>query len=189
MASAVLHFAAFLPSDRKAIAAGLRRRDPDLLDWLITQHEYRLYRYLLYLTGQRETAEDVFQETWVRVLDRGHQYDGRSDFGTWLFRIARNLVIDLQRRKSAEPLDEVAEPAADTPTAADAVIGDEQRAHLDRAIGEIPAVFREVLVLRFHEEMPLEAIAAFLDIPLPTVKSRLYRGLDALRTSFSGGGK
>jgi RNA polymerase sigma-70 factor (ECF subfamily) len=185
MASAVLQFAAFLPADRKAIAAGLRRRDPDLLDWLIGHYEYRLYRYLLYLTGRREMAEDIFQETWVRVLDRGHQYDGRSDFGTWLFRIGRNLVIDLQRRKSAEPLDDIAEPAG-APTAADAVIEDELRANLDQAIGRIAPVFREVLVLRFHEEMPLDAIAGLLAIPLPTVKSRLYRGLDALRASFPG---
>src|SRR5436305_10185418 len=105
MASAVLQFAAFLPADRKAIAAGLRRRDPDLLDWLIGHYQYRLFRYLLYLTGRRESAEDIFQETWVRVLDRGRQYDGKAKFETWLFAIARHLFIDLERRKRTDSLD------------------------------------------------------------------------------------
>jgi len=62
--------------DSRAVARGLRRRDPDLLDRLIEQYQYRLFRYLFYLTGSQETAEDLFQETWIRVLERGHQYDG-----------------------------------------------------------------------------------------------------------------
>src|SRR5690348_1573492 len=78
--------------ETQALARGLRRRDPDLLDRLIEQYHYRLFRYLLYLTGSREAAEDFFQETWVRVIDRGHQYNSKFKFETWLFTIARNLV-------------------------------------------------------------------------------------------------
>ena len=85
--------------ETQALARGLRRRDPDLLDRLIEQYQYRLLRYLLYLTGSREAAEDFFQETWVRVIDRGHQYNGRFKFETWLFTIARNLVIDLRAER------------------------------------------------------------------------------------------
>ena len=59
---------------------GLRRRDPDLLDALIEQYQHRLLRYLLHLTGNRAVAEDLFQETWLRVLEKGHQYDGRNRF-------------------------------------------------------------------------------------------------------------
>src|SRR6516225_11927920 len=87
--------------ETQALARGLRRRDPDLLDRLIEQYQYRLLRYLLYLTGSREAAEDFFQETWVRVIDRGHQYNGKFKFETWLFTIARNLVTDFQRRKKS----------------------------------------------------------------------------------------
>jgi RNA polymerase sigma-70 factor, ECF subfamily len=98
-------FSNSMERDTEALARGLRRRDPDLLDRLIEQYHYRLFRYLLYLTGSRETAEDFFQETWVRVIDRGHQYKAKFKFETWLFTIARNLVIDFHRRKTAESLD------------------------------------------------------------------------------------
>src|ERR1700682_1485143 len=85
--------------EAKTIARGLQKRDPDLLDLLIEQYQYRLFRYLVYVTGNKERAEDFFQETWIRVLERGHQYDGKSKFEAWLFAIARHLVIDWQRSK------------------------------------------------------------------------------------------
>lgn len=88
--------------ERRALAEALRGRDPELLERLIDQYHYRLYRYLIYLTGNPEIAEDLFQETWVRVLERGHQYDGRSKFDTWLFSISRHLVIDRLRSKKTQ---------------------------------------------------------------------------------------
>ena len=72
--------------------------DPELLDRLIEEYQHRLLRYLLFLCSNREVAEDLFQETWIRVLVRGAQFNGRSRFDTWLFTIARNLVIDLSRK-------------------------------------------------------------------------------------------
>jgi RNA polymerase sigma-70 factor (ECF subfamily) len=65
-----------------------------LLDRLIEQYQHRLLRYLVYLAGNRELAEDLFQETWIRVLERGHQSDGKHEFITWLYAVARNLTID-----------------------------------------------------------------------------------------------
>ncbi|PYX60050.1 MAG: hypothetical protein DMG73_07240 [Acidobacteria bacterium] len=93
-------YANAMESDTSAIARGLRRRDPDLLDRLIEQYQHRLLRYLVYLSGNRELAEDLFQETWIRVLERGHQYDGKHEFSTWLYAVARNLTIDYLRKKS-----------------------------------------------------------------------------------------
>ncbi len=85
--------------ENAAIARGLKRKDPELLDQLIETYQHRLLRYLLFLTGKREVAEDLFQETWMRVLLRGAQYNGKARFDTWLFTIARNLVIDLSRKR------------------------------------------------------------------------------------------
>ncbi len=81
------------------IARGLRERDSDLLADLVARYQHRLVRYLLYLTGRREYAGDLAQETWVRVLQRGSQYNGRQRFDPWLFAIARNLAIDYLRKK------------------------------------------------------------------------------------------
>ena len=59
----------------------------------------------MFLAGNRELAEDLFQETWIRVLERGHQYDGKHEFSTWLYAVARNLTIDYLRKKTPVSLD------------------------------------------------------------------------------------
>ena len=174
--------------DRRALARGLRRRDPELLDVLIGRYQYRLFRYLTYICGNRETAEDLFQETWVRVLDRGHQYDGKSKFETWLFSIARHLVIDLHRRKRPQSLDALTE-AEENPiqllavglSALDLAAASEEQAGLLESLNQLPVILREVLLLRFQEDLKLEEIAAVLGVPMGTVKSRLYRALEQLR--------
>ena len=191
----IVLFSTQMADDNKALAVGLKRRDPDLLDELIERYQYRLFRYLLYLTSSRERAEDFFQETWIRVLERGHQYDGRYRFEAWLFRIARNLVIDWQRQRKMQSLDALLDPEEGTPVEFAAenqpsplhqVLTAEEKSGVHASLGRIPAVYREVLVLRFQEELGLEEIAGVLAAPLSTVKSRLYRGLEALRGAIEG---
>jgi len=182
--------------DNSALAAGLRRRDPELLDRLIEQFQHRLYRYLIFLTGDRALAEDLFQETWVRVLERGHQYDRKSKFESWLFAIARNLVIDVSRRKKIRSLEELGNPESDQPyeppdersaSVLQMMVTRENEQAVQLSLFKIPAYYREVLLLRFHEELGLEEIAAVLATPLSTVKSRLYRGLAALKSELPQG--
>ncbi|HVH86685.1 MAG TPA: RNA polymerase sigma factor [Terriglobales bacterium] len=177
------------------IARGLRLRDPELLDRLIERYQHRLLRYLVFLTGNRELAEDIFQETWIRVMERGKQYNGKSKFDTWLFAIARHLVIDWSRKKTTTSLEALQEQygnehSFDVPTNAaspfDAVTDRENRENVQAALARLDSLHREVLVLRFHEELSLEEIATVTNAPLSTVKSRLYRGLAALKPSFSG---
>jgi RNA polymerase sigma-70 factor (ECF subfamily) len=173
-----------------AIAKGLKRNDPELLDQLIETYQHRLLRYLLFLTGKREVAEDLFQETWMRVLLRGAQYNGKARFDTWLFTIARNLVIDLSRKRHMASLDEMSEGgederpfevAIDGPSPFEQFATREDRAEVAEVLLKLEPNYREVLMLRFHEEMSLEEIASVTHAPLSTVKSRLYRGLAALK--------
>jgi RNA polymerase sigma-70 factor (ECF subfamily) len=177
--------------DLKALAAGLRRRDPQVIDRLIEQYQYRLFRYLVYLTASRERAEDFFQETWIRVIERGYQYDGQSKFETWLFSIARHLVIDWQRQKKARGLDSPLEPEtgaplefadSGSPSPLSLVLTQEEASVVQTSLERVPVIHREVLLLRFQEDMPLADIASVLGVPLATVKSRLYRGLESLRS-------
>jgi RNA polymerase sigma-70 factor, ECF subfamily len=191
MGDAICLFALTMEPETRTLARGLRARDPELLDSLIAQYEYRLYRYLLYLTANPETARELFQETWLRVLARGHQYDGESRFEAWLFSIARHLVIDASRRRPTESLDELLdptesrqgwEPEAPETSSPAAMFGRREDAkRLGSTLGRLPAVYREVVLLRFQEEMSLEEIATVVKVPLSTVKSRLYRGLSAAR--------
>ena len=108
-----------------AVSEGLKRQDAGLLDQLITRYQHRLMRYLLYLCGNREMAEDLFQEVWMRVLVRGAQFNGRARFDTWLFTIARNLVIDQRRKKTMSSLDELFDGGEDDRPMSFEVAGDE----------------------------------------------------------------
>lgn len=92
-------------AENMAVAQGLKRHDAELLDRLIVQYQHRLLRYLLFLTGDREMADDLFQETWMRVLTRGSQYNGAARFDTWLFTVARNMLIDLRRKRTMVSLE------------------------------------------------------------------------------------
>jgi RNA polymerase sigma-70 factor (ECF subfamily) len=182
--------AAQVQSENAAIAQGLKKRNPELLDQLIELYQHRLLRYLLFLTGKREVAEDLFQETWMRVLLRGSQYNGRARFDTWLFTIARNLVIDLSRKRTMASLDEMSEGGEDDrpfeiampgPTPLDQFQSRENSAEVSEVLLKLDSTYREVLVLRFYEELSLDEIANVTRAPLSTVKSRLYRGLAALK--------
>jgi len=179
--------------ENAAIARGLKRQDPELLDQLIDTYQHRLMRYLMFLTGKRETAEDLFQEVWIRVLRRGSQYNGKARFDTWIFTIARNLVIDLSRKRTMASLDEMREGGEDdrpfeiaeeSPSPLDRYEFKENAAELAEVLRGLEPNYREVLTLRFHEEMSLDQIATLTCAPLSTVKSRLYRGLAALRPAL-----
>jgi RNA polymerase sigma-70 factor (ECF subfamily) len=176
-----------------AVSAGLKRQDAGLLDELIVRYQHRLMRYLLYLTSNREMAEDLFQEVWMRVLVRGAQFNGQARFDTWLFTIARNLVIDQRRKRTMSSLDELFEGkndddrpmsfevADDDPTPFDSFSNLEDRERIAAALLQMDTLYREVLVLRFHEELSLEEIAKVTRAPLSTVKSRLYRGMAIIK--------
>ena len=99
--------------ENAAIARGLKRQDPELLDQLIETYQHRLMRYLMFLTNKREVAEDLFQEVWIRVLRRGSQYNGKARFDTWIFTIARNLVIDVRRKRTMASLEEMCDTGDD----------------------------------------------------------------------------
>src|SRR3954451_21491027 len=176
-----------------AIAAGLKHQEAGLLDELIVRYQHRLLRYLLFLTSSRELAEDLFQEVWMRVLVRGGQFNGKARFDTWLFTIARNLVIDYRRKRTLSSLDELFEGSSEDdrpmsfevsdtqPTPFDNFASLQDRQRVAEALLQVDTLYREVLVLRFHEEMSLQEIATVTRAPLSTVKSRLYRGLAAIK--------
>src|SRR5271170_4065852 len=86
--------------------AQLRRGDLDALSTLLTRYQNRLYRYLLRMVRQPAEAEDLFQQTWLRVAEKIHSYDQRRNFDAWLFTLARNLAIDHLRRVRPQSLDE-----------------------------------------------------------------------------------
>jgi RNA polymerase sigma-70 factor, ECF subfamily len=195
MASLVYCVTSGTPDESLEIAAGLRRRDPDLLERLIEQHQHRLFRYLVSLTGDRALAADLFQETWLRVLERGHRYDGRARFVAWLLTVARNLALDVLRARRSISLDALMSGAGDEPPLQpedrgpdpyELLASRQQEERLATFLSCLPPHYREALVLRFHEGLSLDEIAAITNAPLSTVKSRIARGLQAFGARLRG---
>src|SRR5438270_9187707 len=178
------------------IARGLRERDMELLADLVERCQHRLVRYLLYLTGRRDYAEDLAQETWVRVLQRGSQYNGLQGFDPWLFAIARNLAIDYLRKKLIavqtvslpNDRDEMLLLPSSGPSPFEAAARSEDAMRLAGQLQILSPLYREALLLRFQEELSLAEIAQVVGAPVTTVTSRIYRGLAALRSAFEEGG-
>jgi RNA polymerase sigma-70 factor, ECF subfamily len=178
------------------IARGLRERDMELLADLVERCQHRVVRYLLYLTGSREYAEDLAQETWIRVLQRGSQYNGRQRFDPWLFAIARNLAIDYLRKKQKaveaaslpDDGEEILLVSSSGPSPFEAAARSEDAIRLAGQLQILSPLYREALLLRFQEDLSLAEIAQVLGAPVTTVTSRIYRGLAALRSAFEEGG-
>jgi RNA polymerase sigma-70 factor, ECF subfamily len=170
----------------------LRNGDPQAIATLMARYQHRLFRYLLRMVSETGTAEDLFQQTWLRIIERTRSYDAQRSFEGWLFAVAHNLAIDYLRRRKPESLDE-ALPSGETqsdkihsinPGALEQLLTRERSGIVLEAVSELHVSFREVITLRFEEEMKLEEIANVLSLPVGTVKTRLHRGLRALRQSL-----
>jgi RNA polymerase sigma-70 factor (ECF subfamily) len=189
-------------TDTQRIARGLRQRDVALLHALVVEYQFRLVRYLIYLLGRRDSVDDLVQETWLRVLERGRSYDGHSRFEPWLFAIARNLTIDHLRQRrifSLDSKDDASDPhpshspeqdrkplslASHDPSPFELAARTEDAQRLAHTLETLEPIYREALVLRFQEELSLQEIATVVGVPLTTVSSRIYRGLAALRAQL-----
>jgi RNA polymerase sigma-70 factor (ECF subfamily) len=184
-----------LTTDTQRIARGLRQRDIALLHDLVEQYQFRLVRYLIYLLGRRDFVDDLVQETWLRVLERGRSYDGRCRFEPWLFTIARNLTIDHLRKRSIFSLDSSDDPeqdrehpslASSDPSPFELAARTEEAHRIAHTLESLEPIYREALVLRFQEELSLQEMSAVMGVPLTTVSSRIYRGLATLRAQMEG---
>jgi RNA polymerase sigma-70 factor, ECF subfamily len=175
-----------------ADVARLRRGDLNALSELIARYQNRLYRYLLRIVRQPSEAEDLFQQTWLKVVEKVGSFDVNRNFDAWLFTLARNLAIDHLRRARPQSLDEPVADDWDCTTLADRIpsrddtpldnaLAVERRTHIDEAMGALPMIYREAISLRFEDGMKIEEIAQIIEVPVSTVKSRLRRSLEQLR--------
>jgi RNA polymerase sigma-70 factor (ECF subfamily) len=188
-----------LTTNTQRIARGLRHRDVALLHELVEQYQFRLVRYLIYLLGRRDSVDDLVQETWLRVLERGGSYNGRSRFEPWLFAIARNLTMDHLRKRRIFSLDSSPDSsdhpeqdrkplylASTAPSPFELAARTEDAQRLALTLETLEPIYREALVLRFQEDLSLQEMATVIGVPLTTVSSRIYRGLAALRAQLEG---
>ncbi len=187
------------PTDEDLLVA-LRGGHSESLGVLVARWELPLLRFVSRLVDRPDDARDVCQETFLRILDKADAFRDGARFSTWMYQIALNLCRDQTRRKRRwgrlvitptaveddDPPREHAAPATVATNPAAALEDTERRGAVRRALSGLPREQREVLLLKEYEGLKFREIAEVLGVPESTVKSRMYAGLDAMRTSLLG---
>lgn len=166
-----------------------RRGEPDARESLAREAVRPAFLFALQLLGDGEDARDVAQEAVMRLLRTLDRFDAARPMRPWLFRIVRNVAIDLQRSRRVRPtqsLTEIAEKRPDrlvdgSPGPFDHAERRELQERIWAALDTLPSEHREILVLRDYQDLSYAEIAMTLEIPLGTVMSRLHRARRQLR--------
>lgn len=166
---------------------------------LLSRHRKPVFNFILRFIGERETAEDLLQETFMRVIKGADAYKRQAKFTTWLYTIARNLCVDQTRRRKHRrhaSLDAPMSASEDSGTLLDVIPSSEMASDrksvnkqlhetMQRAIGGLSDEQREVFLMREFLDMPFKQIAEVVGVPENTVKSRMRYALDRLREALS----
>jgi RNA polymerase sigma-70 factor, ECF subfamily len=180
--------------------AAYQRGDVNAFAELVARHEKPLWHFLRRIVGDSSAAEDLLQETFLRVVHGAAAWQANAKFSTWLYTIARNLCIDharkLQHRRAlsldgqASGPEEADSRLHEQVSSADrgaerSALNRELAARLERAIAALPGAQREVFVMREVLDLPFAEIAAAVGVSEPTVKSRMRYALERLRSELS----
>lgn len=169
------------------LAASAQRGDVRAYGELVERYQRLVFRVIWSRSGAgQHDVEDLAQETFVKAWERLETYDPSRPFKAWIARIAGNTAIDRHRSDSRQPrtsdLEDVsAVLASGEPGPAATAISRESRRALLSRLKELPDHYREVVVLRFIEDLSYEEIAEMLDMPLGSVKTRIFRGRELLK--------
>jgi RNA polymerase sigma-70 factor (ECF subfamily) len=171
--------AVFTDSDR---GAGIKRRDRAAWDELVNDQHARIFNLHLRLTGDRETAADLTQESFVAAYQSAHTYAGRARPETWLYGVALNCNRNWRRKSGwQEPPDQLSEELVDPqPSAEDLAQLREQSDLICGAVQRLPEVYRRVVALRYFAGVTAAEIAAGDGVDAGTVRWRLHRALQKL---------
>jgi RNA polymerase sigma-70 factor (ECF subfamily) len=162
-----------------AVAAG----DETALAELCRRYERPLYQFLYRHTLGRD-VEDIFQETWLRIVRASPRFDRRRRFSTWMFQIAVNLCRDWRRREPPAPVDPAS--AEKPPACSDGPKRVEAALDAERLLAALPEPQRSVVVLRYYHDLGEAEVAEILGCPRGTVKSRLHHAMARLAALAAG---
>lgn len=175
----------------EAIVARLAVGNTEAFSVLVARYRRRVYAVLVRATGRPQDADDLFQETWIRVARGAAGFDPMRKFSSWVARIATNVAIDWMRAAATRGAvrvsvgaDAAEDARSDTPNAAEAMVIDVERRRLAAALASLPERMREAVLLRYFDGLSEHAMSAQLGIPQGTVKSRLSNAVTSLRRAL-----
>ena len=161
-----------------------QNREAEAFAPLMNMYKQQLFSYLIKRTGNRETAEDLFQEILIKIWRNLPKYQKKEKFGSWIFSIAHNLTVDSFRKKKVRSIisqTEDLEEMRHTDNPLEKVEKDEQRKMLSNALLQLSEKQKEVFLLRQHGEMTFKEIAAFTNQPINTVLSHMNYAVKKLK--------
>ena len=183
-------------TDLELVEAARQNQDKRAFAILLQRYQRPLYNYILRMIGQAAEAEELFQETFLRIYQNLEHFRGGASFSPWAYRIAHNICIDALRSprkrlftsldaeygESNQSLEDVLEGRSPNPE--DELYRQQLAFHIQEAVEKLPVAIRSVFVLYQYQHLPYEQIAETLSIPLGTVKSRMHTALRKLSHSL-----
>ena len=160
------------------LAEGIKNGDARVAGELMEMYQNTLFGYIYQLMLNYQAAEDIFQETWLKVIEKIEQFNPKYNFKNWLFTIARNLCLDSLRKikKRRWKMSYFKENSFHLPNESEV-----EKEKIDKVLAALPLPFREVIILRFFYQCQIKEMAEMLRIRQGTVKSRLHKGLKAMK--------
>jgi RNA polymerase sigma-70 factor (ECF subfamily) len=176
----------------------IKKGDQQAFVEIVNQYKDKLYNVAYRMLSNRQEAEDVVQETFLRMYSNIRQYDDSYRLSTWIYRITTNLCIDRLRKKKVaiDSLDEEFTEqegnslynrlSSSEPTPEEVTLLQETQSIVQHAIDQLPPTYRAAILLKYIHDLSLQEISEILQIPVPTVKTRLHRGREALKAVLVG---
>lgn len=165
--------------DEELMAIFVLNRNMDAFEVLLDRHKTPLFNYIKKLVGDFHKAEDLLQETFLKIIKNRLYFNGNSSFSTWTYSIATNLCKDEWRKNIIRQKDLVGDgyPINQQPSPESSIIEKNIEEKINAIICLLPQKLRAVYVLASYEDFSYEMISEILDIPVGTVKSRMHNAL------------
>jgi len=182
----------YIVADDRELVRLVLDGDDEAFEHLFDRYRDAIRRlFVQRLGGEADDADDLLQETFIKVYLNLHRYDDGYTFGQWLYTIARNTFIDFSRKRQSDlSIDErFSSPAATTPTPEESIINSQQRTQIERYLDALPEQYKQLFRLRFMDEYSYEEIAEKLHLPMGTVKTQIHRARERMCRMITEGDK
>ena len=178
----------YIIADDRRLVELVLEGDHDAFEHLFNRYREAIRRLFIQRLGTAADADDLLQETFLKIYLNIHRYDSSYTFGQWLYTIARNTLVDFTRKsRSALSIDEhFSSPAATTPTPEESIINSQQRLQIDKFLQNLSEQHQKLFRLRFLEEYSYEEIAEKLQMPMGSVKTGIHRARERMCRMIEG---
>ena len=182
-----MEIADYIVAEDRELVDRVLEGDNTAFEYLFNRYRDAIHRLFVQRLGGANDADDLLQETFIKVYINIHRYSADYTFGQWVYTIARNTFIDFVRRRQDDLSidDRFYAPASSAPTPEESVINLQQRSQIEQYLDRLAP--RQLILMRFFEEYSYEEIAAKLALPLGTVKTQIHRAREQMCRLIAAG--